>query len=239
MSKTTNPGLILLIHIFSICFFGFFCLDASKALGQSVLKMQTDTLTKKTDTNAVGNIPSSLSFECLLQDKPFFDSLIMHRCNYDAGGHDQTFAYIDTVPDIVRKLFPNVIFFNNYIWIDADSKPKLSAYYNGSFNSDAARLFNRLFKEVHNTQDYNLEDKITAFLYIMYGFSSNINKIESSSCSIDLPYIPLTFNLKVNTNINNVNQVLLFYIKNFQILGFIEFESNNIIKKHLFLDETP
>lgn len=211
---------------------GFTSCKAPKEISANTSQIMEDNLTIKKQQDSTLTTENTITpFECLPQDKPFLDSLYQNLFKLKNGGYNQTYTLIDTIPSIIQKLFPNVIFYKNVVWISIYSEGVLSAYYNRQEYVTVISSFNYLFKEIHQVHAYNLDEKLRAFLYMTNGFNSTITIKSIETADINIPNIIYTFNYETEVNINGENIKCVFFIENDQILSFIQFDqSGNIIK---------
>lgn len=202
-------------------------------------QVKEDTLThlNKQDT-ALASKNLVTRFACLPQDKPFLDSLTSKLFNKMNVGYEETFTLVDTVPALIRKLLPNVIFYNNVLWIKHDSRPYLCAYVNKIDYRFALTSFNYLIKE-SNMQKALLEDKIAALLYMHYGFKSEIEVLNISPCNLSFPYDNYTYNTECLAVYNGIERKWAFTVKDNQILCIRTIDTDRNIYFRTEIYETP
>lgn len=228
---------ISFLAILLICIFA--CKSQKAAVSLKLPEQQEQITSSNANPETKSAINGIKAQGCLPQDEPFLDSLKLSLYRFNVGGPEMTYSYIDSVPAIVRELFPKVIFFNSTIWIDVYSQPLIMAYYNNR-KYICTNNFNILFKDVNpNNAECDIKDKVTAFLYMFYGYNSHITISDIVTTSITIPYDIYTYNLKASANINGSTYKLIFFLSKSQLLSFREYESNSKIKKHLYIDETP
>ncbi|HEX2936491.1 MAG TPA: hypothetical protein VHO72_14140 [Bacteroidales bacterium] len=168
--------------------------------------------------------------ECLPQDKPFLDSLKRHLLKFDAGSYENEYIYMDSIPPILKKVFPNVIFFKSITWITSDAKPLYMAYYDKE-KYFLSREFNTLFKKVQNNGNtIELEEKATAYLHLAIGYFNPIDVLSLEPFEIRLPPSEYTCNYKTEVTILNKKTTYLFYITNNQIASVFEVKDGKTIK---------
>ena len=187
---------------------------------------------QKTNSLAAKNT-MALQSNYLPQDKPFLDSLKQNLYNFDNGGYYQTFTYIDSVPPIVKEIFPNVIFYNTTLWVQPDAKPVLMGYYKNR-EYICINNFNVLYKNsnYNNTVDFTKE--IHAFLYIILGFNSDLKMISVKNCAVKITDTSITCNYDVIVENSGVSMEFLIYSKEIELLGV--FEKSNETFKTIYLD---
>lgn len=166
--------------------------------------------------------------EYLLQDKPFLDSLKRHLLKKDAGGWENEYIYMDSIPPILKKVFPNVIFFKSIIWITSDAKPLYMAYYDKE-KYFLVTNYNFLYKKTAS-QINNINEKATAYLHLAIGYFNPIDVLSLEPCEIRLPQSEYSCNYKAEVTILNKKTTYLFYITNNQIASVFEVKDGKTIK---------
>lgn len=196
-----------------------------------VAEKTNSNATKVADNLAKSNAnPNGLVIqgECLPQDKPFLDSLKRHLLKKDAGGWENEYIYMDSIPPILKKVFPNVIFFKSITWITSNAKPLYMAYYNKE-KYFLVTNYNFLSKKAA-PQINNINEKATAYLHLAIGYFNPIDVLSLEPCEIRLPPSEYSCNYKAEVNILNKKTTYLFYITNNQIASVFEVKDGKTIK---------
>ncbi|MBI9053111.1 MAG: hypothetical protein JEY96_04805 [Bacteroidales bacterium] len=116
---------------------------------------------------------------------------ILDSIRYNLTDNYHFYNIINSLPDYIRKVFPNVHFYSSQVV--GSSKVNISAYYDG-IKYNPVRSFNKLFLKVQSSNNIEFIEKIRCILFFNYGVNYeiiDIKKIDGTlkQFNIDYQYI--------------------------------------------------
>ncbi|MBN1180920.1 MAG: hypothetical protein JXB49_01445 [Bacteroidales bacterium] len=108
----------------------------------------------------------------------------------------------DSVPDILKQVFPDAYFVVTRI-IKYPPSETFSMYQEGKFYS-ARNKFNKVYSEIGN-KNSSFTDRFIAFLYFQQGLDKKIVLLEQTDTNEKVPDFNYIFNKRVNIRITETN----------------------------------
>jgi hypothetical protein len=150
---------------------------------------------------------------------------------FKLGTDNQCYKKIDSIPDIISKVFPNVTFYYLYNYYGFTEKKYLKLLYMNNVYTVAT--FNNLYLLQNPDNDLSIDEKIICLLYFYENMESKIDII--SIVEVTKIYENgnenILFNYKVDTKVNGIIETFYLVYDNNQflyILKYIQNEEQNI-----------
>jgi len=145
--------------------------------------------------------------------------------------HDYIFfVKIDTIPEQVKNVLPNTEFYYEYYETWSSSYKYLVIYFNEKVYS--SNTFNEIYFLENPDTTCSIEERIICFLYLTYGFESNIEilKIENITTTFEKFNKTISFNYKITLNENGIPQICYMFFNYNQIYYYAGYVENQEIR---------
>lgn len=184
------------------CIAVFFCILLIGCRGQKEISSKSNNV-DFTTLDSTNNSPLSERLTSTSSDplKSFKDSILSgYIITKELDGMVYTYKLVDSVPEILQKVFPDIQIAKITQGILNASESYSVIYHGKSYGSYAS--FNQLSDEVENTK-VSFQDRVTALIYLFEGIEKNIIIEEVDNYTQSNSKIECTPNYIIKAIINN------------------------------------